>query len=134
MARNALADLQAIAAKARAIVIERETRLGNVAIDREFERVGYDIESRVPETGTLRFIEVKGRIAGATTITVTKNEILYSLNNPENYILAIIEFYDDGTYKQTYLKRPFNSEPDFSADSVNYNVKELLLAGVLEVT
>ena len=72
-------------------------------------------------------------MAGATTITVTKNEILYSLNNPENYILAIIEFYDDGTYRESYLKRPFKSEPDFSADSVNFNVKDLMISGVLEV-
>jgi transcriptional regulator CtsR len=29
--------------------------------DREHEKLGYDIESRVPNTGKLRFIEVKGR-------------------------------------------------------------------------
>ncbi|MCL5067904.1 MAG: DUF3883 domain-containing protein, partial [Thaumarchaeota archaeon] len=127
------ADRQAIAAKARAIVLDREVRLGNVAVDREFERLGYDIESKVPETGTLRFIEVKGRMAGATTITVTKNEILYSLNNPENYILAIIEFFEDETYRETYLKRPFRIEPEFSTKSVDYYVKDLISSGVLEI-
>jgi Domain of unknown function (DUF3883) len=35
---------------------------------------------------------VKGRISGAETVTVTKNEILYSLNKPDDYILAIVEF------------------------------------------
>ena len=44
-------------------------------IDREFEKLGYDIESAIPGTGRLRFIEVKGRVAGADTVTVTKNEI-----------------------------------------------------------
>ena len=50
--------------------------------------LGYDIESRIPGTGKLRFLEVKGRISGAATLTVTKNEILYSLNKPEDYILC----------------------------------------------
>ena len=50
--------------------------------------MGYDIESRVPGEGKLRFIEVKGRAAGADTLTVTRNEILYSLNKPEDFILG----------------------------------------------
>ena len=45
-------------------------------------------------TGRLRFLEVKGRVTGAATITVTKNEILYSLNKPDDFILAIVEFLD----------------------------------------
>jgi hypothetical protein len=35
-------------------------------VDREFEKLGYDIESRVPGTGKLRFIEVKGRVSART--------------------------------------------------------------------
>ena len=77
--------------------IERD--LGFEPIDREFEKLGYDIESRVPGTGRLRFIEVKGRVSGAPTITVTRNEILYSLNKPADFILAIVEFMDDGSYE-----------------------------------
>ena len=72
------------------MAVERE--LGYEPVDREYEQVGYDIESRVPGTGKLRFIEVKGRVSGAETITVTKNEILYSLNKPDDYILAMVEF------------------------------------------
>ena len=60
------------AARARAIVMEIERELGFEPIDREFEKLGYDIESRVPGTGKLRFLEVKGRVAGADTITVTQ--------------------------------------------------------------
>ena len=47
------------------IVMEVERGLGFEPTDREFEKLGYDIESRVPGTGKLRFIEVKGRVAGA---------------------------------------------------------------------
>src|SRR5262249_3034893 len=82
------ADTQASAAKARAIVMEVERRLGFEPSDREHEKLGYDIESRDAKTGRLRFLEVKGRATGAATITVTKNEILYSLNKPDDFILA----------------------------------------------
>ena len=85
-------DTQASAAKARAVVMQVERELGFVPTDRETDKLGYDIESRIPGTGKLRFIEVKGRVAGAPTITVTKNEILYSLNKPDDFILAIVEF------------------------------------------
>jgi hypothetical protein len=85
------AGTQAVAARARAIVMEVERGLGFQPTDREYERLGYDIESRVPGTGRLRFIEVRGRVSGAATLTVTKNEILYRLNKPDDFILAIGE-------------------------------------------
>jgi hypothetical protein len=65
-------DTQISAARARAAVMAVERELGFEPTDREFEKLGYDIESRVPGTGKLRFIEVKGRVAGASTITVTR--------------------------------------------------------------
>ena len=119
-------DHQAAAAHARAIVMDVERRLGYEPIDREAEKLGYDIESRVPGTGKLRFIEVKGRSSGAPTLTVTRNEILYSFNKPEDYILAIVEFRDDGSHGVHYLRRPFQREPDFGVTSVNYDFAELL--------
>ncbi len=120
------ADNQAVAARARAIVMEIERGLGFEPKDREFERLGYDIESRVPTQGKLRFLEVKGRVAGADTVTVTKNEILYSLNKPEDFILAIIELYPDGSHRAHYIRKPFQREPDFAVTSVNYDMKELI--------
>jgi hypothetical protein len=119
-------DTQAAAARARAIVMEIERSLGFEPTDREHEKLGYDIESRVPGTGKLRFIEVKGRVAGAATITITRNEILYSLNQPDDFILAIVEFTEDGTHRVPYLRRPFQREPDFGVTSVNYSLSELI--------
>lgn len=119
-------DTQAAAARARAIVMETERRLGYEPVDREFERLGYDIESRHPATGRLRFLEVKGRVAGADTITVTKNEILTALNKPDDFILALVEFQEDGTHRVRYLRRPFQQEPDFGVTSVNYDFSALL--------
>ena len=123
------ADTQASAARARAAVMDVERALGFEPTDREFERLGYDIESRVvtgPDTGRLRFIEVKGRIAGADTITVTRNEILYSLNKPDDFILAIVEFLGGDAHRVHYLRRPFQREPEFGVVSQNYAFNELL--------
>ncbi len=120
------ADTQASAARARALVMETERRLGFEPADREHEKLGYDVESRVPATGRLRFIEVKGRRAAAETVTVTRNEILCSLNKPDDFILAVVEFRDDDTHRVHYVRRPFRREPDFAAASVNYRMKDLL--------
>lgn len=118
-------DTQASGARARAIIMEVERGLGFEPVDREADKVGYDIESSVPGTGKLRFIEVKGRASGAETITVTRNEILYSLNKPEDFILAIVEFIGD-EYRVHYVREPFKREPDFGVTSVNYGFAELL--------
>ncbi len=124
-------ETQASAARARAIVMDIERNLGFEPIDREFEKLGYDIESRVPNTGKLRFIEVKGRVTGADTITVTRNEILYSLNKPDDFILAIVEFHSPEDHTVHYVRQPFNKEPDFGVTSVNYSFLELIARGEL---
>ena len=118
-------DTQEAAARARHAVMETERRLGYEPTDRELDKVGYDVESRVPGTGRLRFIEVKGRVQGAPTITVTKNEILTSLNKPDDYILAIVKFQDENNMVR-YVRKPFGREPDFGVTSVNYDMAELL--------
>lgn len=122
-------DTQASAARARAIVMEVERELGFEPTDREYEKLGYDVESRVPGTGRLRFLEVKGRVAGAETITVTKNEILYSFNKPDDFILAMVEFLDEENHRVHYLRRPFEETgvtTDFNQPSVNFSFKDLL--------
>jgi SNF2 family DNA or RNA helicase len=94
------------------------------------ENRGYDIESRYPEShakkGQLRFIEVKGRVSDAETVTVTKNEILTALNKPDDYILAIVFVDPAGAAKPQYLIKPFEQEPDFATASVNFKLSELL--------
>jgi superfamily II DNA or RNA helicase len=106
-------------------VMETERRLGYEPRDVSADNCGYDIESKVPGNGRLRFIEVKGRIAGATTVTVTRNEILAALNKPDHFILAIVEVNGDSATPR-YVRRPFQKEPDFAAASVNYRLGELL--------
>jgi superfamily II DNA or RNA helicase len=112
-------------------VMEIEASLGHQAKDVSQLKCGYDIESLLPaelrdgEGNPLRFIEVKGRVRGARTVTVSKNEILTAFNKPEEYILAIVEVDGDGC-RASYLRKPFSERPDFAATSVNYDIEELL--------
>jgi len=106
-------------------VMETERRLGFFPHDVSADKLGYDIESAIPHEGRLRFIEVKGRVAGAETVTITRNEILTGLNKPEDFILAIVQL-DGDLATPRYLRRPFKREPDFAATSVNYDLGELL--------
>lgn len=119
-------DTQASAARARAVIMEVERGLGFEPVDREHEKLGYDVESRDLNTGRIRFLEVKGRVSGAATITITKNEILYSLNKPDDFILAIVEFLGEESHQVHYVRQPFQREPDFGVTSVNYDFAELL--------
>jgi hypothetical protein len=79
----------------------------------------------------LRFIEVKGRRKGSTTVTVTRNEILTALNKPDEFILAIVEV-DGNNTKTIYLRRPFTNAPDQGACSVNYEIADLVQIGEIE--
>lgn len=119
-------DTQESAARAREIVMEAERKLGYDPVDREFEKLGYDIESCCPRSGKLRFIEVKGRVSGADCITVTRNEILYCLNKPEDYILAVVEYLSDTEHRLHYINQPFREDIEFHTTSMDCNLQALL--------
>ena len=71
---------------------------------------------------------VKGRAKGATTITVTRNEILYALNQAEKFVLAIVIVgEDDNVDGPFYLWNPFDTEPGWGVSSINFDLKELLV-------
>lgn len=107
-------------------VMETERSLGCEPRDVGAEKLGYDIESRDPKKETLRFIEVKGRVEGADTVTVTRNEILTALNKPDAFILAIVQVSAGFASEPRYIREPFQKEPDFGATSVTYKLPELV--------
>ena len=107
-------------------VMKAERELGFEPRDVSEENRGYDIESSTPGTGKLRFIEVKGRVVGAKTVTITKNEILTALNKPEDFFLVIVVIDSNGPTTPQYVRRPFHREPDFGVTSVNYVLADLL--------
>jgi len=110
------------------MVMEAERLLGNEPRDVSGEKCGYDVESKVEANGKLRFIEVKGRVAGALTVTVTRNEILTALNKPDDFILAVGQV-EDGQQRLVYIRQPFQQEPEFAVESINYNLQDLLSRG-----
>lgn len=99
-----------------------ERALGHAPRDVSAEKVGYDIESTNGVTGRLRFIEVKGRVAGAPTVTVTKNEITVAINQPEAFILSLVVVEGERAMPPRYVRQPFRREPDFDTVSVNYHL------------
>ena len=114
-------------------VMAIERGLGFKPRDRSADNCGYDIESAVPEAlhggeCALRMIEVKGRAAGSTTVTVSHNEVMCALNRPDSFILALVEVDGDVT-RTTYIKRPFTNPPDYTVASTNYDIARLKEAG-----
>ena len=116
-------------------VIAAERTLGHQVFDVSAERCGWDVTARLPMVdGKLvddRHIEVKGRSKGATTITVSRNEILYGLNQAEKFLLALVLVDEDGGVDGPhYIRKPFTQEPDFGVASSNYDLRDLLSRAV----
>lgn len=116
-------------------VMDAERSFGFEVKDVGAEKCGWDVTSRPPVNadGSIRpdrHIEVKGRAKGQSTITVSRNEIIYGLNQADKFMLAIVivdgeEF--EGPY---YVKTPFTVEPDFGVASINYDLSDLLSKAV----
>ena len=93
------------------------------------EKCGYDIESRDPATGRLRFLEVKGRRADADSVTVTRNETLVALNSrnqPHEYILAIVLVEQGFARRTAYIRDPFSVGVDDTTDRLTHDLRKLL--------
>jgi hypothetical protein len=112
-------------------VMKAEQAFGYAVSDVGAEKCGWDVTSRPPANTDSsikpdRHIEVKGRAKGQSTITVSRNEIIYGLNQAEKFILAIVIVDADSHEGPYYIKNPFNVEPDFGVASINYDLSDLL--------
>jgi len=111
-------------------VMDAEQALGHRVIDVSAQKCGWDITSLPPERDgkipASRHIEVKGRAKGQTTITVTRNEILYGLNQADKFILAVVLVDGDGYAGPFYVRQPFTQEPDWAVTSINLDLDQLL--------
>ena len=118
-------------------VIRAEEARGCEVKDVSAQKCGWDITSTPPKVdGKLsvsRHIEVKGRIQGATSITVTRNEILYALNQADKFVLAIVLVGEGETIDGPhYVRKPFTKEPDWSESSSNHDLAKLLFIATRE--
>lgn len=119
-------------------VLKKELSLGHQVKDVSAEKCGWDITSIPPvKDGKFqeeRHIEVKGRSKGQSTITVSRNEIIYALNQADKFILAIV-IVDENQYEgPCYIKNPFTQEPEFGVAGINYDLKDLLSKSVEKLT
>lgn len=107
-------------------VMAAEKTLGNIPSDVSAQKLGYDILSLDPRSQHLRFIEVKGRIDGADTVMVTRQEIITSLHEPEKFILAIVQVENGFARQPRYVRRPFTQEPEFGVTAVQVHLPGFL--------
>lgn len=111
-------------------VMDAERAMGHQVIDVSAQKCGWDITAIPPaQNGKLplsRHIEVKGRAKGSSIVTVTKNEVLYGLNQQDKFILAVVLVDGDNVEQPRYVRRPFSQEPDWAVTSVNLDINELL--------
>ena len=107
-------------------VMEAERALGNEPIDVSAQKVGYDIASHDPVAGHLRFIEVKGRAHGADSVMVTRQEVITSLHEPEQFILAIVSVAGGFAHEPQYVRGPLvDREPSFLETAIQFDLKRL---------
>ena len=107
-----------------------EESRGCRVVDVSAQKCGWDLTSYPPLVGNkqpqARHIEIKGRAKGQTTITVSRNEVLYGLNQSDKFILAIVIVDGDQTEGPYYIHNPFSQEPDWAVSSINLDLRELL--------
>ena len=123
---DARARVERIAMEA---VIMAETALGHRTKDVSSEKCGWDITAYIDQPEGLpleRHIEVKGRAKGQGTITVTRNEISYALNQRDKFVLAIVIVDGDKHEGPYYVSNPFTQEPDWAEASKNLDLTLLL--------
>jgi superfamily II DNA or RNA helicase len=112
-------------------VLSAERALGREPEEMPRNNKGFDILSRMNGLEGPLFIEVKGRIAGAKEFTITKSEILTSLNKPDQFVLALVEVGESDETEVRYLRKPFPGKEDiyFDMTSANYKWDELFARG-----
>ncbi|MFC1763849.1 helicase-related protein [Planctomycetota bacterium] len=113
--------------KAVEAVVAAEFLLGRKPKVMSHDNKGYDIESIDPnEPGRLRFIEVKGKAVGKKTVTVSSTQIRYCCNQPDNWILAVVQVDGDQATEPCYLYGPFLQPPEFAEVGRNFSLADLL--------
>lgn len=100
-------------------------------VDVSADKCGWDITSYPPvidgKQPEPRHIEVKGRVKGAGTVCVTRNEMLYAFNQGDKFVLAVVLVGEgDEVEGPHYIRNPFDREPGWGVASINYNLGDLL--------
>ena len=116
---------------AMAAVRQAEEARGCRVVDVSVAKCGWDLTSYPPaidgKQPEPRHIEVKGRVKGASTVTVTRNEMLYAFNQGDKFVLAVALVGDDNAIDGPhYIRNPFDREPGWGVASINFDLGDLL--------
>lgn len=122
---------RAVERRAVDLVMETERMIGRNPEEMPPNNKGFDIRS-FDEDGYPIFIEVKGRIEGASTVTVTASEISFAQTNPDRHFLAMVRVSEQGKHldKLSYLERAFEGTVLQSGiASINFDLNEMFEKG-----
>lgn len=118
------------------LVTKTELSFGHEVKDVSADKCGWDITASIPHTDPKmpmkesRHLEVKGRVKGATTVTLTRNEICHAVNQRDKFILALVFVDGDKTEGPYYIRNIFEKELEFGQVSANYDINDLLSKAV----
>ena len=107
-------------------VTDAEKTLGNIVYDCSKENKGWDIESTVPSTREVRYIEVKGVSHITKEVTVSRNEWLKGHNLGNKFLLAFVVVNGDGYGEPSYIRNPFTNQPDATDTQKSMNIVSLM--------
>ncbi|AKK06862.1 helicase family protein [Corynebacterium mustelae] len=90
-------------------VLNAERKLGRNPEEMQHNNPGFDIRSTTATQSNL-YIEVKGRIAGSDSFTITANEVAFAQTQGDHHILALVKVHPDGPqYDQVrYITHAFD--------------------------
>ena len=120
-AQNFARQTEEVERRAVEAVLAAERALGREPVEMPRNNPGYDIQS-TDQSGFIHYIEVKGRIEGSDTFTITTNEITFAQTQGDRHRLALVEVSTNGADSDQlrYMSDAFTHlEP--SATTRSYN-------------
>ncbi len=102
-------------------VLAAERAFGREPVEMPRNNPGYDIHS-TDQSGFVYYIEVKGRIEGSDTFTITTNEITFAQTQGDRHRLALVEVSTSGAEQDQlrYVSKAFTHlEPSTTTRSHN---------------
>lgn len=114
-------DTKAVERRAVDRVLAAERSLGRVPEEQAHNNPGFDIRS-TDKDGRAFYIEVKGRIAGSDTFTITSNEIAFARSQGDRHRLALVSVSPGGAEHdqlQYVLDAFAHIEPSITTRSFN---------------
>lgn len=114
-------DTKTVERRAVEAVLQAEKALGRNPEEMPHNNAGFDIRSTEAD-GTTIYVEVKGRLAGAETFTITASEVSFAKTQKERHRLALVEVSPNGPEYDSlrYVQQAFeHMEPSVSTQSYN---------------